>query len=179
MSKATVNLIRKVTALLLVFTIALSPMVPAMAQAATDSEWGAKIRPGYMKGDDRTDSFVDYFLPFLKQNNSLFYFDINVRQDEDTDETNVGLGYRMLGAGDKYLIGANIFQDSKTTEGENTFDQIGFGLEALTKNFDARFNYYSPTGDTKEKIDGSEVYSFGPSGLLVSYEYEEARKSVV
>lgn len=176
MSRSSHKVIKKITAFLLVFTIALSPMVPIAAEAAISNKWlnDAKIRPGIMSGSERTDFFIDYFIPFGPSTDSLFYFDINGRiDDEDSNEQNIGLGFRTLGGGERYILGANIYYDTILSEFDNRFNQFGFGLEALTNRFDARFNYYMPQGETLKKGEATE-YKFAPSALLVDNGYEEA-----
>lgn len=179
MSKTTFTSIKKFTALLLVFTIAFSPLgllSPTIAKASTTDDWSdqAKIRPGFMSGSERTDIFIDYFIPFGNNPNSLFYFDINGRiDDEDSNEQNFGFGFRTLSGGEKYILGGNIFFDTMMSEHDNRFSQVGFGLEVLTNRFDGRFNYYKPTGDTYLKGE-SNNYKFAPSSLLVNNGYEEA-----
>lgn len=164
-----------------IITIAILLVTALTAESASaytiESPWAgkAKIRPGQMAGDIKTDSFIDYFIPFGGNSDSLYFLNLNVRTDnQDSNEFNAGFGYRGLYGGDKYILGLNAFLDSKKTALGNRFDQTGLGLEVLTKHFDFRYNYYTPTGKDQIRLTDRDVYSFGPSGLFVSYTYEEA-----
>ena len=56
----------------------------------------------------------------------------------------MGLGARHYIASIDAIIGGNIFYDRYDSNGGNYYDQLGLGLEVLTRWVDARFNYYIP-----------------------------------
>lgn len=146
-----------------------------------ESPWAgkAKIRPGQMSGDLKTDKFIDYFIPFGGNSDSLFFLDLRGRTDDiDTDEFNIGLGYRSLFGADKYIVGINAYYDEKKTALGNKFRQGGLGVEVLTQYFDGRINYYEPTGSSSKRLYENDIYSFGSSELFISYGYEEALKGM-
>ena len=48
------------------------------------------------------------------------------------------------------IVGANVFYDRLQSARDNDFDQLGLGVEVLTRWVDARFNYYLPENDRYE-----------------------------
>jgi hypothetical protein len=72
--------------------------------------------------------------------------------DSDEEEISLGLGFRALCPKVDAIAGLNVFYDSRRTAHDNTFDQIGAGVEVLSAWVDARANYYWPD-DKQEMID--------------------------
>jgi hypothetical protein len=62
------------------------------------------------------------------------------------------LGFRALCPKVDAIAGLNLFYDSRRTAHDNTFDQVGAGVEVLSAWVDARANYYWPD-DKQEMID--------------------------
>ena len=141
--------------------------------------WEAQFRPGVMAGDgdNETDFTFEFFIPMWGDNESLVFFNPHFRlDDKDSKELNVGLGYRRLLFNDRLILGANVYYDTMRSRYDFGYEQVGFGLEALSKWLDMRFNYYQPINDRKNRMDELDKYRFGSTALLVSYGYEEALK---
>ena len=89
---------------------------------------------------------------------------------EDNDQliSATGLGFRQMVCDGNVIVGANVYWDAIHSAHDNDFDQLGFGVEVLTKWVDARFNYYLPE-DNQYEIGRSSrsatSRSFGATGL--------------
>ena len=141
--------------------------------------WDAQFRPGVMAGDgdNETDFFFEFFIPVWGDNEDIVFLNPHLRlDDKNSREVNVGLGYRRLLFSDRLILGANVYYDTMRSRHEFGYQQVGFGLEALSKWLDVRFNYYQPVNDRRNRIKSLDKYSFGSTDLLVSHGYEEALK---
>jgi hypothetical protein len=89
-------------------------------------------------------------------------------EDNGQDITSLGLGFRKLLPGHDVILGANIFWDAIDSEHGHDFNQLGLGVEVLTRWVDARFNYYLPE-DARFEVDRSSTRgtqsSFAPGGV--------------
>ena len=107
-----------------------------------------------------TQSFVDMLYPILQLDNGVLFVNPRGTLGEDSrDEVNLGLGYRHLIPDSKLILGGNIYYDSHWSSNNNRFDQLGFGLEALSEWIDARINYYLPESDTKSTGSSAVMWS--------------------
>ncbi len=81
--------------------------------------------------------------------------------DSDNQEVNIGLGYRRLLSVKEtpFLFGGNVYYDSRWTRADHQFDQIGVGVEFLSRWVDARANYYGILDDDQELVDTREEVS--------------------
>lgn len=144
-----------------------------------DNPWHGKARPGFMlgTGDVENDYVIDLLMPVWGNNNALFFFNPHFRYDDnDGNEENLGFGYRRFIMDGKAILGGNIFWDTMRSENDFRYEQVGFGLEALSDVVDLRANYYHPYGTTKERMSDLDKYEFGNTNLLVHKGYEEAMK---
>ena len=136
----------------LIATLALS------AQAGTDAAGKlatpmaemdpfGQITVGGKFAEDLNSGYADILTGlFRTQDTALF---LNLRgtfADNDQDLFSVGLGIRHLLEQQGVVIGANVFYDRIDSASGNTFDQLGLGVEVLSKWVDARINYYIPEG---------------------------------
>lgn len=135
----------------LVLCISASFFVPA-AQAVEDA-WDYNIEIFASPGDERDITGFNVLLPVWQNSSSLSYADFRAtRSSEDTTEISLGTGYRKLRGG--YIIGANLFYDTRTTFVDNRFNQLTIGAEFLSEQWDLRFNIYTPASD-KNLVDSS------------------------
>lgn len=86
--------------------------------------------------------YQDAIIPFLDIRGHVF--------NDGKWAANVGGGLRYA-IDSKSIVGFNLFYDYRETRWHHNFNQIGFGLEYLTRCFDIRLNAYFPVGTTKEK----------------------------
>jgi len=139
-------------------------------------EWPSMIRPGILGGPKRTLYYADTLWPVAGTENSLFFVDFKYVSPGHTaaNEENIGCGYRQIVNDDKLIVGGNFFYDTRRSENNVRHHQVGWGVEALTKWVDTRFNFYLPVSGNKYLGDNIS-YSFGSSGLLkhASSRYEE------
>ena len=105
-------------------------------------------------------AWLDALIPFAKVGNLTLFGDLRGTWDDNSQLLmSVGLGARYLVPGHDIIIGGNVYYDYIDSQYDNHFDQLGLGVEVLTKWFDARFNYYLP--------DSGVHTSAGPGFLLL------------
>ena len=128
--------------------------------------------------------YTDLFLPVyldqdsvLRGNRELLFF-LNPKITSASfsqDEENLGAGVRYLSADafgeEGFILGANLFYDSKYSPNGARYYQVGSGLEFLSRWLDLRGNYYRPLSD-KNIIN--PVYAFDEQRLAQFYIEEEA-----
>ena len=73
------------------------------------------------------------------------------------EELNLGFAYRRHLTDPGVILGGNIFYDSRWTRHNNHFNQLGVGVEALSRCVDFRFNYYLPEKGHKIIREWEEV----------------------
>lgn len=95
---------------------------------------------------------VEGFIPVKLTPNALTFFEGRVFWTTDnTLGGNVLLGQRFLNQVNREILGAYLGYDVRGT-GNNTFNQLGFGLERLGENWDLRLNGYLPVGSTRQSV---------------------------
>ncbi len=138
-------------------------------------EWPAQIRPGTTLGSGRTLSFIDILVPVVGRKEYLLFISPKViLGSNDTNEENIGCGYRQLLFDDKCILGANFYYDSLRSKNNFRHHQLGFGTETLTKWIDFRANFYFPISGKKHLRDDVS-YSFGQRSVIAwtTSHYEE------
>lgn len=89
--------------------------------------------------------YFDALIPFAELGSTtLFLSGRAVVDDHDQEIYSFGGGARYLVPNADVILGANVFYDSIESRFGNHYDQLGLGLEVLTRWMDARFNYYLP-----------------------------------
>ncbi len=137
--------------------------------------WPAQIRPGIRIGNARTLFFIDNFVPLFGTEDSILFLNPKiVLGSNDTNEENVGGGYRHLLFDENLILGGNFYYDSLYSKNNFRHHQLGFGAEVLMKWFDFRTNFYFPISGKKFLGDNTS-YSFGQRSLIArtSSRYEE------
>lgn len=117
---------------------------------------------GYSRGYSSLDLFLSQpfadktLVPFLDLRGHIF--------NNGKYAANAGLGFRYLTDCYKQVWGINLFYDYLQTS-RRPYNQVGGGLEALGKHWDARVNYYIPVGHKKTNIYRFEYESFGAEAI--------------
>jgi adhesin/invasin len=71
----------------------------------------------------------------------------------DGDETiNIGFGTRKLLNDNTIIFGANAFYDHQLTE---SHERVGLGVEAITSDFDLRYNHYNAMSGRRTNAEGT------------------------
>jgi hypothetical protein len=92
--------------------------------------------------------YLDSITPLWAPGDALFF--LNTRSSFNSDTQNsgsYGLGFRYLLPDRDVIFGANVFYDSIQSRRGHDYDQLGIGLEVLTRWFDLRANWYIPDDD--------------------------------
>ena len=117
---------------------------------------------GISAGDDFFESRSDLLLPLRWWSGSDGVLLINGRMvftDGGAQEMNLGFIARQYCLPWNGILGASAFYDSRWTENDTQFNQLGLGIEALTDWVDARANVYMPDSK-REFINREERVSF-------------------
>jgi|GEM_PF-1292859 len=106
---------------------------------------------GYQGSEHLNTGFVDSLTPLWTPGNSVLFYNSRFSLDDNSQNvTSYGLVYRARVA-DELIVGANIYYDSLDSAYDHHFDQLGLGVEVLSKWVDFRANYYLPD-QKKERI---------------------------
>jgi len=109
------------------------------------------ITAGGKFSSDLQSGFIDALLPFWGPRNVTAFASARGTWDDNSQSLgSVGLGVRYLLPDREIILGANVFYDSIDSQYGNHFDQLGLGLEFLSRWFDARVNWYLPDDSTYE-----------------------------
>lgn len=128
----------------------------------------SKLPPGAVTFGGRisehlADAYVDFLIPLWRGGSDVLFFNPRVLGDDDSREKySFGLGWRHLFPDQEIIIGANAYYDYLDSPYDNHYDQLGLGVEFLSRWFDARFNYYIPDGD-EHRVGRSESEDFSHS----------------
>ncbi|MEA5470855.1 right-handed parallel beta-helix repeat-containing protein [Spirulina sp. 06S082] len=102
--------------------------------------------------------------------------------DYETVGTNLTLGHRFYDRDGDRIFGGYVSYDSRDT-GNNRFNQIGFGFERLSDDWDLRLNGYVPFGDNRKQIGSTlsnitdaSISSFGFQGNLLLFSGTQTRE---
>jgi Inverse autotransporter, beta-domain len=140
---------------------------------------------GYQGSKDLHTGYADLLQPLFSSggNAALFYDGRFSFDDSDQEVQSHGLVFRYRVPDRDIIFGANVYYDSFDSARDHNFDQLGLGVEVLTKWVDFRANYYLPD-QKRERIDtravvvgnvdrgvrllGFTAPSIGPEGTFVS-----------
>ena len=138
-----------------------STAAPAFA-AEEPAEPHADLPPalttiGARGGESVAEAAGEILIPVYRTGSGLVFINPKISgNDSSEQEVNLGAGYRHLFPDAQTIMGANVYYDSRRTSHDNRFDQVGFGLEYLSRRVDARANYYRPH-EEKEVFDSFET----------------------
>lgn len=127
-----------------------------------DSAWFGRYRPHFGYRYEAGDtigrigglSSFDAFFPLLEGYDSdwLMFLDARLLLGDDNHNlgSNVGVGARQYIPEIERTIGTYLYYDTRDA-GYATFDQVSGGIETLGDIWDARLNWYVPTGQTRNE----------------------------
>lgn len=136
-------------ALVLIFVATSGGAAPAAGTIA-ETPWSLPLPPGRLTlgahaGDQQVETSGDMLIPvFLLRTDLLFINPRGAWSDNGGEEFNLGLGARHLFPDKNLILGGNVFYDRRTTALDNTFNQVGIGVELISIWIDARLNGYLP-----------------------------------
>lgn len=147
-----------------------------------ESAWFGRYRPHvgyrYQAGDTigRVGglSSFDAFFPLLEGEDSdwLTFIDARLLLGDDNHNlgSNIGLGARQYLPEYQRTIGGYIYYDTRDA-GYANFGQVSGGIETLGDIWDARLNWYVPTGTTRKQYATSHINSGGNYQFIGHYLY--------
>lgn len=143
-----------------------------MAQAR---DWDRNIELFLSPTTKRTLAGGQLLQPLLQDADSLTYLDFRgIFNVGNTNEFNLGLGYRRLVGDRRWIVGGYVAGDTRESIHNKRYNQISFGLETLSTDWDFRANYYLPITDTKVINPVLSGARFQGHSLFVNSLVEEA-----
>jgi hypothetical protein len=118
-----------------------------VADAEDHASWQDELQM-HLSGrvmENDTEYMLDVMFPVWHKNLSV---DLRGTLLEDREqEFNAGLVFRQSSFSDRIVLGANLYGDFRWTERDHQYEQVGLGVEVLSRWVDARANYYYPLTD--------------------------------
>lgn len=130
---------------------------PASTTSATaaDLQISPRFGAGYNTSGAGFNGYgrIEGFVPLTQTpGKNLFFLEGKLLLDNDSNlGSNWMLGYRALNNGSNNIFGGYVGFDTRNT-GKSSFNQLGFGLELLSQNWDLRLNSYIPVGTTRNQV---------------------------
>lgn len=118
--------------------------------AETKPSWldTSRLSTGFRWSDEVQEYYADALIPVWQPGDTKLFLDIRgTFLENEEQELNAGFVGRHLLRDQGLVLGLNSFYDTRWTDADNTFDQVGVGLELLSRHVDFRFNYYYPLSD--------------------------------
>jgi hypothetical protein len=109
---------------------------------------------GYQGSDELNTGYGDVLQPlYSPTSHSTFFYDGRFSfDDDDQTEQSHGLVFRHRVPDHDVIFGANVYYDSGDDAYDQHHNQLGLGVEVLTKWVDFRANYYLPD-QKQERVD--------------------------
>lgn len=124
-------------------------LVPGVTQAADGDKWQGHAESVFRPGTNRIGGSLEAFIPLGQDEDSLFFLDARQGISDQVDIFgNWGLGVRQI-FNPNLILGGYIYSDATLKDG-NSFFATTVGVEAMTPNFDARFNFHVPISSAKK-----------------------------
>ncbi|MHC8494253.1 inverse autotransporter beta domain-containing protein [Thalassospira sp. SM2505] len=139
---------------------------PVAARDLSAPKWGPHIDLEGKAGTDRNLGETDLFIPLSQDDETLFFTNLRARMDDnDSREGNFGLGVRhMLDSG--WNLGGITYFDRRKSPMGNMFNQLTFGAEALSMDWDLRANAYVPVGRTSHDEDSLSTATISGASII-------------
>ena len=138
----------------------------AQAQDSTQRhapKWQGHFEAEGKISNDRSIGEGGVFIPVWQDDEALLFTDIRGKFDnQDSEEINLGLGYRQQ-INNEWILGGYAFYDRRNSPNDNTFHQATIGAEAMTEDLEFRVNGYIPESDEKD-IGGGTTTTASISG---------------
>ena len=136
-------------------TLSLVVLLALMAggqKAAADTAFGeARFTVGGRVGDGVSEYLVDVLQPAWERDRKLFLLNARGTFLEDKEqEASAGMIGRLLTPSGNQIFGVNFYFDTRWTESNNRFHQVGGGVEWFSRWVDMRANVYYPVTNDKE-----------------------------
>ncbi len=167
----------------IVFAATLFMLLLGVVSAQDQDKWTSYIEFTAKPGSDRSIAKGDLFVPILQDEDSLLFSNLKVNFDDHSyKEGNAGIGARRLF--DEWIVGGWVFYDWKESTTGNTFDQMTFGGEFLSNEWDIRANAYIAENKVKDsdrasvvELNGNQIQArLGEERALSGVDFELGKK---
>ena len=121
---------------------------------AAEGKWAPTFEIEGRINADRSLASPKFLIPLAQDDSSMLFTDLRSRLDDhNSEEYNVGLGYRQINNG--WIYGGYVFADYLSSSNSKQYWQGTAGLEALSENWDFRVNGYLPESTKHQLTAGS------------------------
>ena len=135
---------RRVVAVTAITTVSLSTLFIDNSTVFAADKWQGYIEAEGKYSKQRSIGEGGLFIPLWQDDTDLLFTDLRGKfDDNDSQEFNLGLGYRTI-LNEDWIVGGYGFYDRRRSPTGNHYNQATLGAEAFTENLDARFNVYIP-----------------------------------
>ena len=168
------HLTRSIRSVILCAPLLLVTTVGHAESMTNGPKWGPHLDLEGKGGTDRNLGETDLFIPLWQDQDTLTFTSLRARMDDNNShEGNFGLGIRqMLDTG--WNIGGYGYFDRRHSPYGNKFNQLTFGAEALSLDWDFRANAYMPIGTTQYMEDSLSTVDVSGTTLMYSQGEERA-----
>lgn len=170
------HLTRSIRSVILCAPLLLVTTVGHAESMTNGPKWGPHLDLEGKGGTDRNLGETDLFIPLWQDQDTLTFTSLRARMDDNNShEGNFGLGIRqMLDTG--WNIGGYGYFDRRHSPYGNKFNQLTFGAEALSLDWDFRANAYMPIGTTQYMEDSLSTVDASGTTLMYSQGEERAMR---
>jgi nitrous oxidase accessory protein NosD len=129
-------------------------------------------------GSESINGSLGLLVPFAIGDASVLFGDLNARlANGGVLAGSLGFGLRSL-MENGWTLGGYAYYDYFESERENTFHQLGFGIEALSQDLELRANVYAPVGGNRAREDSESEIAVEDGRLVFRQGYEQALAGV-
>ena len=119
-----------------------------LTAGATQAEWKYNTEVFFAASDDASVSGIRWLQPWWQSGKALVYSDLRVlKSDKETEEVNIGGGFRRLNEQETGIWGGYAFFDYRRSASDRTHTQVSLGGEYLLDKWEFRSNIYLPLKD--------------------------------
>ena len=134
---------------------------------APEKKWSPSIDFEGKLGTQRNLGEADVMLPLWQNTTSMLFASVRTRLDDnDGREGNFGAGFRHMTEWG-WNLGAYSYFDRRRSENFNYYNQVTVGAEALSLDWDGRFNAYIPEGRRTHQVDSFNTAEVSGTTVLL------------
>lgn len=114
----------------------------------SNAEWKHNTELFFAASDDASASGLRWLKPWKQDGKAMWFSDFRyIQTDKNTEEFNLGGGYRKFNKDDTAILGLYGFFDYRFSASNRKYPQITLGTEYLLDKWEFRSNYYLPLKD--------------------------------
>ena len=142
-----------------------------LAAGSVQAEWKYNTEVFFAASDDASVTGIRWLQPWWQNGHALAYSDLRVlKSDKETEELNLGAGFRKLNKQETGILGGYAFLDYRKSATDRSYTQVTLGGEYLLDKWEFRSNFYLPIEDEfiVEELDDVESFEDNFTGNTVT-----------